>query len=298
MLDEHPMFINIEEAFTVLTGYPEAELDRKVFTCIASCANSQGVAWPTQQWVATTVNELKMSVCRSTKRLKDKNLFAIGKEKKGNDRNPRNVYTFNPGLLRKNPDTRSSHFDAGKWGRVAAQLKKFVSDAVDDMKQVVTGFAQTMSANAKTSAKKRKTRAHRAWNQRDYRQNSWKQSYEEPALSPEERQRQDWINRLIQQGKDVLEKAHMTSDGEWEARRYIRKCLTKTPEKYDSILQDAIEKFKDFQNLNCFETRVQLGLDPLGVYKQSHPGSVSDVRCVSPGDEPMSLKGAFGAAFA
>lgn len=297
MLDEHPMFINIQEAFTVLTGYPEAELDRKVFTCIAGCANSQGVAWPTQQWVAATINEIKMSVCRSTKRLKDKNLFTIRKEKKGNDRNPRNVYTFNSALVRKNPDTRSSHFDAGKWGRVAAQLKKFVTDAVDGVKQVAVKAAKTMSA-AKTE--KPRKRSKKQWNN-SYRNNSWQRnSYSVPAqpLSPEERERKQWIDRLIEQGKDALQEAHMTSDGEFEAERYIHKRLLKTPEKYDQILHEAIDKFKDFQNLNCWETRVQLGLDPLGMYKQRQSDSVSEVRLMSSEDEPKTLGGILGATFA
>lgn len=295
MLDEYPMWINMEPAMEEITGYPEAEIDRKVLLSIAGFANSQGVAWPTQRCVAHQTGYSATTVCASTKRLQDKDWLKVAAQKKmkKTDRHPRNIYVLASDIVRETPDMRSNHFDAEKWKAIAARLKKHVSDAVDDMKQVAAGFAQSMSA----SVKKRQRRAHRTWNRQDYRQNSWNQrSYEEPAISLEERQRQDWINHLIQQGDDALEKADMSVDGVWEAQRYIRKRLTKTPEKYDSILAEAVEKFKDFQNLNCFETRVQLGLNPI-VNNQSH-STVSDVRLVSPGNEPMSLGSVLSGALA
>ena len=285
MLDEHPMFINIEEAFTVLTGYPEAELDRKVLTCIASCANSQGVAWPTQQWVAATINEIKMSVCRSTKRLKDKNLFTIGKEKKGKDRNPRNVYTFNPGLLRKNPDTRSSHFDAGKWGRVAARLKKYVSKAVDNLKQVAVGAAKTMSAGKR---KPRKQWQNGSYQHPYYSYQNMKAAYPTAEESAKPTPKPSAVDRRIQ---DMLsEKGFSVTDpafpkiGLWMLDRLTEKSK---PEDYDAMFQQAVEKF------SITLPRVSQPVD-----SRSHSDAVRDVRMMSSEDEPKTMGGILGAAFA
>ncbi len=294
-VDEHPMFINLEPAMPVLQGYDQAEDDYKVATAIAGYADSKGVAWPTLRNIVNRTGLPLKRVNRSVWRLERKRLFAITKKKKRNDIHERNIYHFTRGLIRETPDMRSNHYDAKKWERVAACLKQFVDTAVDTMKQVASSVAENMSAA------KKKPRAHykRTWNQRqnnsqqDYHWNKWKQSHQEPVLTPEERQRQAWIQQLRQQAEKDLNKAHVYEGG-WLAMRYIEKRLAETPEQYDSILQDAIAKFKDYQDSTSFEGRVRHGLDPMGIYGKSQLSSVQDVRFMSPDDEPTTLGNVLG----
>lgn len=291
-IDMHPMWVNLEPAYQVLEGYPEAELDRKVFACIAGYANSQGVCDPLQKTIANKIGELAMTVSRSVHRLIDKNLIKVPrKEKKYKDKHPRNIYQVVKALLRTEPDKRSSHFDAEKWRVIAARLKKFVADAVDGVKQVAVKAAENMSA------RKRKPRAHgnRAWKQ--CRGKSYADlTVEEKQALAEEQARRNRLQLLYQNAADDLAKANVV-EGHWLACRYMEKRLRETPEQYDSILQDAIEKFKDYQDLTSFEGRVSHGLNPL-TGKRVSDGTVAGVRMTSSDDEPMSLKGAFGAAFA
>lgn len=283
-IDMHPMWVNLEPAYPELEGYPEAELDRKVLTVIACYANSQGTAFPLQATIADIIGEIKMNVNRSVHRLIDKRLIKIlRKEKKYNDIHPRCIYGVASDMVRETPDMRSSHFDAEKWRVIAARLKKHVADAVDGMKQVAVNAAKKM---AKKPRKPRK----------QWRNGSYQRSYgySEPVLSSEERQRQDRINQLCQKAGSDLANAHV-DEGHWLACRYMEKRLRETPEQYDSILQDAIEKFKDYEDTISFEGRVKHGLNPLTGERVSN---VSDVRMMSSEDEPKTLGGILGAAFA
>lgn len=283
-IDMHPMWVNLEPAYQVLEGYPGAELDRKVFQVIASYANSQGIAWPQQKTIADILEEIKMNVNRSVHRLIDKRLVKIlRKEKKYNDIHPRCIYSVASDMVRETPDMRSSHFDAEKWRVIAARLKKHVSDAVDTVKQVAVNAAKNMA-----SARKPRERSKKQWN------NSY--GYREPVLTPEELERKRWTQQLIQQAEDDLSKAGV-GDGYYPALRYIADHVKKTPEKYDQILQDAIEKYKDY-----------VEPDPMDAYEKDANGhwrlklsrkpSDPNGRLMSSEDEPKTLGGVLGAASA
>ena len=292
-IDNHPMWVNLEPAYPELEGYPEAELDRKVLTVIACYANSQGTAFPLQATIADILGEIKMNVNRSVHRLIDKRLIKImRKEKKYNDIHPRCIYGVASDMVRETPDMRSSHFDAEKWRVIAARLKKHVAKAVDNLKQVATSVAESMA-----SARKRKPRAHgnRAWKQ--WRNKSYADlTVEEKQALAEEQARRNRLQLLYQNASDDLAKANVV-EGHWLACRYMEKRLKKTPEQYDQILQDAIEKFKDYQDTTSFEGRVRHGLNPLTGGRASD-GTVADVRLMSSEDEPKTLGGILGAAFA
>ena len=242
-IDMHPIWVNLEPAFQVLEGYEQAELDREVFACFAGYANSQGVCDPLQKTIAEKIGETAMNVNRSVHRLVDKYLIKIlRKEKKYKDIHPRNITQINKALLRKEPDMRSSHFDAEKWKPFAARLKKFVSDAVDDMKQTVTAFAETMA-----SAKKK---------QRAHHNRTWKQSstpyYSElnkrgahppvyqgpkyPDISPFESRVED---SLLSMGIELWDKK---AQDVWH---YMRDKLSNEPsdEEYDALWKETVGKF-------------------------------------------------------
>lgn len=287
-IDMHPMFVDLEPARSVLEGYPEAELDLKVFACIAGDANSRGVSFPTLRTIADKIGDTLKRVAASVKRLIAKGLIKIlRKEKKYKDIHPRNIYQVVKALLRKEPDTRSSHFDAEKWKVVAARLKKFVTDAVDDMKQVAAGFAQSMA-----SAKKRKRKQNGSYQCNSYTNTPYS-SYQNmraaypPAGTGEKNH--DGPSPLESRVMDSLSNLGLDpwEDDFQKAGHYMLDHLSNEPtdEEYDAMFQEAVGLF----NLPNHVSHLN---------RQSHSSTVRDVRMVSPGDEPMGLKGAFGAAFA
>lgn len=285
-IDMHPMWVDLEPAMPMLEGYEQAEDDRKVYACIASYVNSQGIAWPTYRNIMHKTGLALQRVKRSVWRLVFKNLLAIPrKEKKKNDIHPRNIYQINKDFLRQDPDTRSSHFDAEKWKPFAARLKKYVSKAVDKVKQVAVDAAENMSA--------RKRKPRKQWKQNYQRSYG---SYAEPVLTPEELERKHWIQQLIQQAENDLSKTDIR-DGYYLALRYTADHVKKTPEQYDQILQDAIAKFKDYVEPDPMEAYEQ---DANGHWwlKKSYKSHVPDVRLMSSEDEPTTLGGILGAAFA
>ena len=284
-IDMHPIWVNLEPAFQVLEGYEQAELDRKVFACFAGYANSQGVCDPLQKTIAEKIGETAMNVNRSVHRLADKYLIKIlRKEKKYKDIHPRNITQINKALLRQEPDKLSSHFDAEKWKVIAARLKKFVADAVDNVKQVAAGFAQSM-ASAKTSARKRQRKQNGSYRRPYYSYQNMRAAQPPVYTKPEH------------EGPGPLESRVMDSlfnlglepwgDAFQKAGHYMLDHLPNEPtdEEYDRLFQEAVGKF----NLPNHVSHLN---------NQSHPSHVRDVRMVSPGDEPMGLKSAFGAAFA
>ena len=225
----HPMWINLEPAMEELQGYPQAELDLKVFACIAGYANSQGVAFPLQATIADKIGETKMNVNRSVHRLVDKCfLKVLRQEKKYNDIHPRNVYGIASDMVRETPDTRSSHFDAEKWRVVAARLKKHVVDAVEKVKQVASSAAENMSA------RKRKPRAHRTWKE-------WQQDKEKAEIK-----RRDEAARFSQQTDHDLEETPLmkTPSGLWMAKRWMMKH--RQEKEYSQLLQEAVQRFQDY----------------------------------------------------
>lgn len=288
-IDMHPMWVNLEPAYPFLEGYSQAELDRKVLQVIACYANSQGIAYPLQATIADILGVIKMDVNRSVHRLVDKGLIKIlCKKKKYQDIHGRNIYQLVKALLRTEPDTRSSHFDAEKWKPFAARLKKFVSDAVDGVKQVAVKAAKSM-------AEKPRKRSKKQWKQ--WRNKSYADlTVEEKQALAEEQARRNRLHLLYQNASDDLAKARVV-EGHWLACRYMEKRLRENPEQYDQILQDAIEKFKDYQDTTSFEGRVLHGLDPL-TGKSVSDGTVADARMVSSEDDPKTLGGILGAAFA
>ena len=290
-LDMHPMFVDLEPAKPVLEGYPEAELDLKVFACIAGDANSRGVSFPTIKTMGEKLGETEKRVWQSVQRLIAKQLLKIiKKEKKYQDKHPRNIYQIVKALLRTEPDTRSSHFDAEKWKTIAARLKKFVADAVDDMKQVAAGFAQNMA-----SAKKRKRKQNGSYQRNSYTNTPY-YSYQNmrAAYPPAETGEKD------HDGPGPLERRVMDSlfdlglepwgDSFQKAGHYMLDHLSNEPsdEEYDRLFQEAVGKFNLPKTPHVSQP----------VNNQSHPSHVRDVRMVSPGDDPMGLNSAFGAAFA
>lgn len=71
----------------------------------------------------------------------------------------------------------------------------------------------------------------------------WKTWVEEKMS---ERQRKKLVNRLCEQVDLDLEHAGVR-DGMWMAMRYAKKHVGETPEEYDQILQEAIEKYRDYE---------------------------------------------------
>lgn len=285
-IDMHPMFVDLEPAKPVLEGYPEAGLDLKVFACIAGDANSRGVSFPTLRTIADKVGDTLKRVDASVKRLIAKGLIKVlRKEKKYKDIHPRNIYQVVKALLRKEPDKLSSHFDAEKWKTIAARLKKFVADAVDQVKQVAVDAAKTMSA--------RKRKPRKQWKQNG--------SYQRPYYSYQNmRAAQPPVyTKPEHEGPGPLESRVMDSlfnlglepwgDAFQKAGHYMLDRLSNEPtdEEYDRLFQEAVGKF------NLPKTSHVSHLN-----RQSHSSTVRDVRMVSPGDDPMGLKSAFGAAFA
>lgn len=290
-IDNHPLWVNLEPAFQVLEGYEQAELDRKVFACFAGYANSQGVCDPLQKTIAEKLGETAMNVCRSVHRLVDKCLISIPrKEKKYNDIHPRNITQINKALLRKEPDKLSSHFDAEKWRVIAARLKKFVSDAVDEVKQVAVSAAKNMS-----NAKKRKRKQWKQSQNSSSDTNTPYYSYQNmraayptveesveptPKPSPVDRRIQDM---LFEKGFQVTDPA-FTKIGFWMLDRLTEKSK---PEDYDAMFQQAVEK------LAITLPRVS---HPAG--NRSHLDAARDARLMSPDDEPKTLGNVLGGASA
>ena len=288
-IDNHPMWVNLESAYSELEGYPEAELDRKVLTVIACYANSQGIAFPLQATIADILGEIKMSVNRSVHRLTDKRFIKIvRKEKKYNDIHPRCIYSVASDMVRETPDMRSSHFDAEKWRVIAARLKKHVADAVDAVKQVAVKAAKSMSASAKP--RKRSKKQWKQWQNGSYQRpyysvENMKAAYPTVEESAKPTPKPSAVDRRIQdmlfgKGFQVTDPA-FPKIGLWMLDRLTEKSK---PEDYDAMFQQAVEKFG-------------IAL-PCSADKQSQPSLVRDVRWVSPGDDPMNLGGAFGAVFA
>lgn len=284
-LDMHPMWVNLEPAYQVLEGYLEADLDRKVLALIAADANSKGVSFPTIKTMAEKLGDTAKRVWYSVQRLIAKGLIKIlRKEKKYKDIHPRNIYQVVKALLRKEPDKLSSHFDAEKWKTIAARLKKFVADAVDNVKQVAVGAAQSMA-----SAKKRKPR--KQWKQNgSYQRPYYSYQNMRAAYPPAEtgEKEPDGPGPLERRVMDSLFKLGLEPWGDafQKAGHYMLDHLSNEPtdEEYDAMFREAVGKFN-------------LPKTP-HVNRQSHPSTVRDVRMVSPGDDPMGLKSAFGAAFA
>ena len=291
-LDMHPMFVDLEPAWTVLEGYPEAELDREVFTLIASDANSKGVSYPTIKTMAEKLGEAAKRVWQSVQRLIAKGLIKIlRKEKKYQDKHPRNIYQIVKALLRTEPDKRSSHFDAGKWRVIAARLKKFVSDAVDGVKQVAVNAAKSMSASAKP--RKRSKKQWKQWQNGSYQRpyysvENMKAAYPTVEESAKPTPKPSAVDRRIQ---DMLfGKGFSATDpafpkiGLWMLDRLTEKSK---PEDYDAMFQQAVEKFA------ITLPRVSQPVD-----SRSRSDAVHDVRLVSPDEEPKTLGNILGAAFA
>ena len=285
-IGNHPMWVNLEPAYQVLEGYPEAELDRKVFTVIACYANSQGIAFPLQATIADILGEIKMNVNRSVHRLIDKCLIkSLRKEKKYKDIHPRCIYQVVKALLRKEPDTRSSHFDAEKWRVIAARLKKFVADAVDTVKQVAVDAAQKM---AKKPRKPRKQWKQGSSENKPYYSYKYMKAAPIPYSTGEDIPEPSPVDRRIQ---DMLfEKGFSATDpafpkiGLWMLDRLTEKSK---PEDYDAMFQRAVEKFA------IALPRVSQPAD-----SRSHSDAVRDVRLMSSEDEPKTLGSMLGGALA
>lgn len=284
-IDNHPLWVNLEPAFQVLEGYEQAELDRKVFACFAGYANSQGVCDPLQKTIAEKLGETAMNVCRSVHRLVDKCLISIPrKEKKYNDIHPRNITQINKALLRKEPDKLSSHFDAEKWRVIAARLKKFVSDAVDEVKQVAVNAAKKMAKKPRKPRKQWKQSYQRPY----YSVENMKAAYptaEEsvehtPQPSPVDRRIQDM---LFEKGFQVTDPA-FTKIGFWMLDRLTEKSK---PEDYDAMFQQAVEKLA-----------ITLPRVSHPAANRSHSDAVRDARLMSPDDEPKTLGNVLGGASA
>lgn len=226
-LDDHPMWVNMEEALPVLTGYPQADLDRKVFTCIASYADSRGVSWPTLRSIAKKVEDTVKNVEHSVWRLADKCLFTITKKKMRNDIHDRNIYHLVSGLLRREPDTQSNHFDAEKWKPFAARLKKYVNKAVDQVKKIAVDAAQNMSAAKRKPRKK-------TW--KEWQQEKEKEQAEHRAEAARAAQRID----------HDLEKTPLmrSPHGLWMAERWMMKH--RGEKDYSQLLQEAVQRFQDY----------------------------------------------------
>lgn len=286
-IDMHPMWVNLEPAMPILEGYEQAEDDRNVFACIASYANSQGIAWPTYRNIVHKTGLALQRVKRSAWRLAFKNLLAIPrKEKKNNDIHPRNIYQINKDFLRQNPDTRSSHFDGEKWKPFAARLKKHVSKAVDNLKQVAVGFAENM---AKKPRKQRKQWKQGSSENKPYYSYKYMKAAPIPYYTGEDTPKPSPVDRRIQdmlseKGFHVTDPA-FTKIGLWMLDQLTEKSKL---EDYDAMFQQAVEKF----NITLPH------LSHSSADKQSHLGAVRDVRYVSPGDDPKTLGGILGGALA
>lgn len=289
-IDEHPMWINLEKAYQELQGYPEAELDRKVLTVIASYANSQGIAFPLQATVADVLGEIKMTVNRSVHRLIDKCFIKVlRKEKKYNDIHPRCIYGIASDMVRETPDMRSSHFDAEKFRVIAARLRKHVTDAVDTVKQVAAGFAENM-ANAKA-----RQRSKKQWKQNN--------SYPRPYYSYENKRaaQPPVYTRPEHDGPGPLERRVMDSlfdlglkpwgDAFQKAGHYMLDHLSNEPtdDEYDAMFQEAVGKFDLPKTPHVPQPSVNDRL---------RSSSVQEVRLMSSEDEPKTVGDILGAAFA
>ena len=285
-IDNHPMWVNLESAYSELEGYPEAELDRKVLTVIACYANSQGIAFPLQATIADILGEIKMNVNRSVHRLTDKRFIKIlRKEKKYNDIHPRCIYGVASDMVRETPDMRSSHFDAEKWRVIAARLKKHVADAVDAVKQVAVKAAKSM---AEKPRKQRKQWKQGSSENKPYYSYKYMKAAPIPYSTGEDTPKPSPVDRRIQ---DMLfEKGFQVTDpafpkiGLWMLDRLTEKSK---PEDYDAMFQQAVEKF------SITLPRVSQPVD-----SRSHSDAVRDVRMMSSEDEPKTMGGILGAAFA
>ena len=285
-IDNHPMWVNLESAYSELEGYPEAELDRKVLTVIACYANSQGIAFPLQATIADILGEIKMNVNRSVHRLTDKRFIKIlRKEKKYNDIHPRCIYGVASDMVRETPDMRSSHFDAEKWRVIAARLKKHVADAVDAVKQVAVKAAKSMAEKPRKQRKqwKQGSSENKPYYSYKYMKAApipYSTGEDTPKPSPVDRRIQDM---LFEKGFQVTDPA-FTKIGLWMLDRLTEKSK---PEDYDAMFQRAVEKF------SITLPRVSQPVD-----SRSHSDAVRDVRMMSSEDEPKTMGGILGAAFA
>ncbi len=117
-MDEYPLFINLQYALTAFSDYPGNALDRLVFTDIAQFANRYGVSYTTTRSIAKRIGRCREAVSKSVNRIAKKmSGFYITKEKKGQDKHPRNVYHIPQWCLRRRPDKRSKHYNAAAWKR-------------------------------------------------------------------------------------------------------------------------------------------------------------------------------------
>lgn len=103
------------EAFS---DYPGNSTDRLVFTDIAQFANRYGVSYTTTRAIAARIGRRREEVSKSVNRIvKKTGHFTITKEKKGQDKHPRNIYHIARQFIRRHPDKRSKHYNAAAWKR-------------------------------------------------------------------------------------------------------------------------------------------------------------------------------------
>lgn len=167
---EHPLFVNLPRAMEAFSSYPGNSLDRLVFTDIAQFANRYGVSYTTERRIAERLGRRREEVSKSVKRIAEKTgLFYTTREKKGQDRHPRNVYHIAKQFIRRHPDKRSKHFSASKWRRwceigrkraITIKLKQKKTGTIRDTAAEMA--SQPIAASASpTPAQAREARARR-----------------------------------------------------------------------------------------------------------------------------------------
>jgi hypothetical protein len=175
-VDGYPLFINLPYALTSFSDYTGNALDRAVFADIAQFANRYGVAYTTERRIAERIGRSRKEVSRSVNRMAKKTgHLTITKEKKGQDKHPRNIYHIAKQFIRRHPDKRSKHYNAAAWKRwceigrkraITIKLKQKKTGTIRDTaaemaSQPIAASASPTPAVQLTPAQAREARARR-----------------------------------------------------------------------------------------------------------------------------------------
>lgn len=168
MTSENPLFVNLPRLREALRKYNATATDIAVMEDIAQWANRYGRAFPTEKAIAARTGLRRKAVSRSVDWLAAHGFMTIKREKRGQDKHPRNNYYIVKPFRLSRPDKQSEHFKASKWRRWCEIGKKRFYNALK-RKQAAQAAAGTVRDTAArmaagkepTPAQAREARARR-----------------------------------------------------------------------------------------------------------------------------------------
>lgn len=160
MKSERPLFVDLPRLREALRKYNATATDIAVMEDIAQLANRYGRAFPTERAIAARHGLRRKAVSRSVDWIAAHGLMTIKREKRGQDKHPRNNYYIAKPFRLRRPDKQSKHFNASKWQRWCEIGRKRFYNALK-RKQAAQAAARTVrDTAARMAGGKRPTTAN------------------------------------------------------------------------------------------------------------------------------------------